>query len=283
MQARERLPDMEENMKEVGRIPLEGLYNTRDLGGMKSKEGRRIRPRRLLRSGQLNGMTERDKEVLLKEYQLRTVVDFRTRREKEEAPDPDLPGVQFVWDPILSDLAVGITQDKKTQEDMMRFLARQLSSGVDAAKEYMTGLYRNMIKEADSRAGYRRFFAVLINQEKGAVLWHCSAGKDRVGVGTALLLEALDIPEEKIFQDYMLVNELTAQAVEEQMKKLGTRIEDPGLLACIRSLLQVQSGYLQGVLDEIRDSYGSMERFLEQEMDLGSANRKRLKELYLED
>ena len=140
-----------------------------------------------------------------------------------------------------------------------------------------------MIKEADSRAGYRRFFAVLINQEKGAVLWHCSAGKDRVGVGTALLLEALDIPEEKIFQDYMLVNELTAQAVEEQMKKLGTRIEDPGLLACIRSLLQVQSGYLQGVLDEIRDSYGSMERFLEQEMDLGSANRKRLKELYLED
>lgn len=46
-------------MKEITRIPLEGLHNTRDLGGFETADGRKIRPRRLIRSGQLSGMTEK--------------------------------------------------------------------------------------------------------------------------------------------------------------------------------------------------------------------------------
>ena len=83
-------------MKEITRIPLEGLHNTRDLGGFEAADGRHIRPKKLLRSGQLAGMTKKDQRVLLEEYRLRTDVDFRTGQEKAEAPDPALPGVEYV-------------------------------------------------------------------------------------------------------------------------------------------------------------------------------------------
>ena len=52
-------------MREAERIPLERLYNTRDLGGIKTLDGQRIRPHRLIRSGQLSGMTEKDARVLV--------------------------------------------------------------------------------------------------------------------------------------------------------------------------------------------------------------------------
>ena len=104
-------------MKEAGRIPLERLYNTRDLGGIGTTDGRRIRPHRLIRSGQLSGMTERDARVLAEEYELKTVVDFRTEREKEESPDPVPEGITYLEIPILDELSVGITRDRESERE----------------------------------------------------------------------------------------------------------------------------------------------------------------------
>ena len=78
-------------MKEITRIPLEGLHNTRDLGGFETADGRKIRPRRLIRSGQLSGMTEKDKQVLTEDYGLRTDVDFRTDRNARRRRIPGFP------------------------------------------------------------------------------------------------------------------------------------------------------------------------------------------------
>ena len=69
-------------MKEITRIPLEGLQNTRDLGGFEAADGRHIRPKKLLRSGQLAGMTKKDQRVLLEEYRLRTDVDSGPARKR---------------------------------------------------------------------------------------------------------------------------------------------------------------------------------------------------------
>ena len=76
-------------------------------------DGQRIRPHRLIRSGQLSGMTEKDARGLVEEYQLKTVVDFRTEREKEESPDPIPEGVAYLEIPILDELSVGITRDQE--------------------------------------------------------------------------------------------------------------------------------------------------------------------------
>ena len=229
-------------MKEITRIPLEGLHNTRDLGGFETADGRKIRPRRLIRSGQLSGMTEKDKQVLTEDYGLRTDVDFRTGQERTEAPDPRLPGVAYVENPILSDQAIGITREQ-----------------------------------------YRKFFGILLDQKEGAVLWHCSAGKDRVGVGTALLLSALGIPRETILADYMMVNTFTAEVVESRLEELNERLQNPQLIDCLRELMQVRESYLISVFQAIEDGYGTMDAFLEKEMGLCTEKREQLREMYLED
>ncbi len=268
-------------MKEITRIPLQGLPNTRDLGGFETMDGRRIRPHRLLRSGQLADMTEADREKLLNEYELRTVVDLRTERERREFPDPEMEGVAYYENPILEELAVGLTREKGAFADMLSLLSRQLEQGTDAVEEYMTGLYRDFVKNPFARGQYRSFFQILLKQEEGAVLWHCSAGKDRAGIGCVLVLWALGVPEPAIRADYLKVNEFAAAAVEKQLAALDGQIGDPALKDCLRGLMQVRESYLDGVLNEIREESGSMERFLEQEMGLDDKARERLCALYL--
>ena len=68
------------------RLCLSGAPNTRDLGGLKTTDGRTVRSGRLLRSGSLGQLTESDIQ-LLQSIPLRTVVDFRTDREISEKPD----------------------------------------------------------------------------------------------------------------------------------------------------------------------------------------------------
>lgn len=269
-------------MKEIRRIPLEGLHNTRDLGGFETADGKKIRPRRLLRSGQLAGMTEKDKQVLTKDYGLRTDVDFRTGQERAEAPDPRIPGVTYVENPILSDQAIGITREKASEGDMMKLLVQQMSTSEKAAEEYMAGLYRNLVMDPFSRQQYRRFFEILLDQEEGAVLWHCSAGKDRVGVGTALLLSALGVPRNTILADYMMVNTFTADVVEDHLEKLNERLQNPQLIDCLRELMQVRESYLLSVFQAIEEGYGTVDAFLETEMGLNEEKRARLRGMYLE-
>lgn len=65
-------------MHKIAKIQLEKVYNTRDLGGFKSLNGKIIRPHKLIRSGELYNLSENDKKILLNEYNLKTIVDFRT-------------------------------------------------------------------------------------------------------------------------------------------------------------------------------------------------------------
>jgi protein-tyrosine phosphatase len=61
---------------------------------------------------------------------------------------------------------------------------------------------------------YRRFFQAALEQKEGALSWHCQAGKDRAGVGSALMLLALGVDWDTIVQDYMLTNEYYKDVIE---------------------------------------------------------------------
>ena len=172
---------------------------------------------------------------------------------------------------------------QKSEEDMMKLLVQQMSTSEKAAEEYMAGLYRNLVMDPFSRQQYRKFFGILLDQKEGAVLWHCSAGKDRVGVGTALLLSALGIPRETILADYMMVNTFTAEVVESRLEELNERLQNPQLIDCLRELMQVRESYLISVFQAIEDGYGTMDAFLEKEMGLCTEKREQLREMYLED
>ncbi|TCL57217.1 protein-tyrosine phosphatase [Kineothrix alysoides] len=269
-------------MQEVKRIPLKGVHNTRDLGGYTAADGSRIKHCCLIRSGELFDLTKEDKEVLTRDYGLATVVDFRTEAERYERPDPKLDGVNYIVNPILHEKVLGITREKKTDEDAVGRVLKQLGGNEAAGAEYMKNIYSSLLTDSYCKKQYASFFDILLNQEKGAVLWHCTAGKDRAGTGAVLLLSALGIPREQIVADYMKVNEFAAEGIDKMMNKVFQRTGDKRLAEHIHTLFTVQEGYINTLFKIMEEGYGSVWRYLQEEMGLNGDGLITLKDKYLQ-
>lgn len=279
--------------RNISRIPLQGIGNTRDLGGFVTKDGRCICSHRLLRSGTLMSTTKQDRKLLTEEYCLKTIVDFRTLAEQAGQPDPEIEGITSICNPILEEAALGITRENEDEKagvekrDIIAEVAKNIGSQGNVAEQYMKNMYLDIIRSDYSRAQYKKFFSVLLEQKEGAVLWHCSAGKDRVGVGTALVLSALGVPRDMIIADYMKTNEFGKQEIYALMKKIEEKLDTSTpkgkeMLAGIRLLFTVEATFLLSVFEQIDNKYGNIEAFLEQEMGLNSVNRQKLQNMFLE-
>lgn len=265
----------------IERITLEGLPNTRDLGGYPAADGKKIRPHRLIRSGELINLTEADKKKLIQEYGLCSVVDFRTTAECTERPDPELPGVTNTHIQILDEGTLGLTREKKSDEDMLTSLMQQMQTDGITAEGYMERMYADFIDSEFARKQYRKFFELLLSQEEGAMLWHCTAGKDRAGVASMLVLEALGVPREIIEEDYLKVNEFVKETLDEQSALLREKRVPENVIACVREIFSVRSSYLASLYSEIERIYGSAGNFLEKEMGLDVAAVEKLRKMYL--
>lgn len=277
---------MQNNQYKIERIALEGMPNTRDLGGMPTKDGRTIRYKKLLRSGNLFETTEQDAMILKEEYRLEKVLDFRTGEERMQNPDRIIEGVSYIQIPILEEKALGITREEGAENNFVDQVLFGMLDGtrdpVEAAEEYMRQMYASFLQSSFARRAYRCFFGELRKGLPGSILWHCTAGKDRVGIGTMLLLEALGVEEELILADYLKVNEFVHHVIVQHSRLAAERTGREIAGTVIEKLFSVEASYLEAVYREIRRDFGSMENFLAQEMGLDAGNREKLRRLYLE-
>ena len=191
--------------EDYGWIAFEGLQNTRDLGGLPAAEGKRVKRGLLLRSGALGFGTRTDLARLQSEYGLRVVVDLRNKSEVAEQPDPmdRLPGVRYLHADILMGRAAGISQDKASRK---RFKRLRAVVGAGDLSDFFTILYPMMILGSSGIAGYRALFDELLAGDEGAVLWHCTIGRDRCGLGCLLVETALGVPADEIERDHLASN-----------------------------------------------------------------------------
>jgi len=268
-------------MQEINKIPLEGVFNTRDLGGFITADGRAVKPHRLIRSGELFTLTEGDKKILVDEYELKTIVDFRTMQEIKDKPDPELEGVTAIHNPILNEASMGITREEKQKLDLIEMLAKMLEKGISGEK-YLADLYTTIAIKNFSKAQYKNFFEILLNQETGAVLWHCSAGKDRVGTGTALLLTALGVPRDIIIQDYLMTNIFGQHTLEQVVKEVSAKYDNPEIIDSVRAMFGVRESYILSVFNAIDERYGSIDNYLRDEMGLNDEKLAKLRDMYLQ-
>ncbi len=269
----------------IERIALAGAPNTRDLGGIPAEGGRRIKKKKLIRSGDLHEITARDRQVLTEEYGLRKVIDFRTQEERRQRPDQVMEAAEYLHIPILDETTLGITREKEADRDMLGQMLSMLQGEQNcrtAAEGYMRQLYSSFLQQEFARREYRRFFEELLKETSGSILWHCTAGKDRVGIGTMLLLEALGTDRRIIMEDYLKVNEFSRSVVEIQSRIAFERTGRREAEELVKKLFSVEPSYLEAVYAEVERDFGSMEAFLENEMGLDPEKKERLKELYLE-
>lgn len=123
-------------------------------------------------------------------------------------------------------------------------------------------LYRKFVSDSVSLVGYGSFLKLLANNPvEGATLWHCSAGKDRVGTCTALLLHCLGASRQQIMDDYLLTNEQNKPFLDMVMSKIRGTLDDEQI-ALIQGMLSVKESYLQSFWTEIEQRYGSVESFI---------------------
>lgn len=266
--------------EEGGRIVLEGLPNTRDIGGIPAADGRYVKHARLLRSGALDHATTRDLEVLLDDYHVRTVIDLRTEEERKEHPDPEdgLDGVNFVDAPVLSTSTFGVTREG----GMMQALKALRTLQKDPAG-IMEEVYERMMLDEQSQRGFARFFDDVLATEEGSVLWHCTIGKDRAGLAAALLLHVLGAPREAIEQDYLATNKYVESETQNIMDALSSFGVADKLDKSIHVINSADPRFLKAALGAVEKRYGSLDAFARDELGVTDEKREILRERYLTD
>lgn len=225
-------------------LPMAGGYNMRDLGGYRSEDGRYVRWGRIIRSDDLHGLTDADLAYLAS-LPVATVVDFRSAEEAQAMPDR-LPGQGTAY------LRLPITPGNL--DDIGSYIS-MTPEEVEAKMEWM---YVYFATSDEGKARYREFFRLLQQPEAGAVLFHCSAGKDRTGMAAALVLYALGIPEATVMEDYLASDGYLAGKYDRYKERFPQ----------LAGLFEVRPEYLSAGIERIKADYGSVERYLRDELDV---------------
>ncbi|WP_030952035.1 tyrosine-protein phosphatase, partial [Streptomyces sp. NRRL S-481] len=179
---------------------LAGVRNFRDVGGLPTVDGRRVRQGMLFRSGHLAHATGED-AAFLTTLGLHTIFDFRNAADQKlEGPDVELPGVRNVNLP-LSDPADGAEFWKMVRDGDLDQLRAILSDGKGANR--MIASYRAII--TTRTAEHSQVLHALVEDSVPALM-HCAAGKDRAGLSIAVTLLALGVEREAIVDDYLKSN-----------------------------------------------------------------------------
>ena len=242
-------------------VALEGAVNFRDLGGYTTTDYRRISMRRIYRAGDISKLTDADMEEL-KRRKIYTVVDFRGEDEVAAAPDRLLPGADYLLLPAGSG----------NSAELAAFF-KGYASGMDAMVAFYSDV--SVFKER-----YRPFFRkLLMSPDTSAVVFHCSAGKDRTGIAAALLLYALDIPMETIMADYVATN-LYRKAENEKM--IDYLVNNHGVdRKMAAEIMDANPFYLESAFHALKRQYGSIDLFLYRELGMDEADKLRLRNKFV--
>lgn len=273
------MPEPVPGFPNFGYLALHGVDNARDLGGMPAADGKRIRKRRLLRSGALGEATAADIKQLVRMHEMEYVVDLRAPLEVERTPDPLplLSGVEYVSLPPLPDgaiITVGRMSVAKDKKLMQEFTGHPF--------ETIKDLYPKAILGELGIEAYGRFLHDLLEAEEGATLWHCTQGKDRTGIAAILVEHALGVPHEVIVADYLATNLFISGWMARMERLLRATHLAKGLDADIEAYAYAHTVYFEAAMDAMRGVFGSVDAYLERELDFGEAEKRQLRMMYLE-
>jgi protein-tyrosine phosphatase len=249
---------------------MEAVTNIRDLGGLRAGD-RIVAPRRLIRSGSLYEMSSRDR-ITLETIGVGTIIDLRARWERERRPTP-WPPDQTVAAPLVSDdLVSSITG---------RFVAGTVQPAELEDWWELAGVYEAPYRHLKSMQRIFTVFASAPSDE--AVLFHCRGGKDRTGIVAAFLLVALGVEHSEIYADFLESNAaLDGSARTADLEELRRFLERHQLPASAEAAITgVRRSWLERLFSVIAERSGSLTGYLRNEVGLGSAGIKALRDRYL--
>ncbi len=256
----------------IRRLPLEGTPNFRDLGGYETADGHFVQWGKIYRSGVLTYLTPAD-FAYLNQLGIHVVCDFRTRQENTEAPErwiDDSPAKRI-------SLPIGTDGNKDATASLQALLATNPAPA--QLTDWMRKTYANFAFA--SAPEYSQVFAQL-KQDHLPLLYHCTAGRDRTGVFSALLLLALGVPERTVVADYALTDHYifevdgqpdpTRQATANISKMLTHLTPEQR-----KAMFAAGPEYLESTLRSISAQYGSFDNYRRQALGVSDSDLEELR------
>lgn len=237
-------------------VEIPGMDNFRDLGGYPTAGGRSVRWGRFLRSGAVRPQTG-DERAALAGMRIAQILDYRSEVEAARAPDEVPEGTAYRRAPAID---AGHATGQLADADMIS-LVRDIRSVEDlaAVEELFNQLYSNLPL---GNAAYRLMFDALDDERDLPMIQHCSAGKDRTGVGCALLLLALGVSREDVMDDYLLSAAFRAESNARFIERLVQEGYPEEAMALVRQMITVSPALLERTFQAIDARYPSFEAFL---------------------
>jgi protein-tyrosine phosphatase len=267
--------------QQVPQIPstepeLSGVRNFRDVGGLPTVDGRRVRHGRLFRSGHLAHASSED-AAFLGGLGLHTIFDFRNAADhKLDGLDVELPGVRNVSIP-LSDPADGAEFWRMVRDGNIEQLRVLLADGKGAAR--MTASYRTIVR--DRTAEHSRVLHALAEDSVPALM-HCAAGKDRAGISIAVSLLAVGVEREAIEADYLKSNDPHRRYKVRRSDTSATGMS-PEVMELLSPLFDARAEYLAQAFTTIEETWGSTDRYLADGLKLTPQTLERLRGRLLDE
>lgn len=231
---------------------MQTIRNFRDLGGITSEYGV-VKKHKLLRGGPLNNLNEQDKTNLLNHNALKLVVDFRNTHEINNERNMQLDGVYME--------NIVIMKDEKNDADPNVQIEKASN---DNSSDFMYDIYESFVLDANARASYKYFIEQVARYSKdGSVFYHCTAGKDRTGFASALLLKLLGVSDEEIYRDFLRTNENIEKSKESLLPSIQKFYPfDETNEELLLDVLGVRKEFLDTSFKAIEETYENFDNFI---------------------
>ena len=253
--------------------------NLRELGGYETNDGLVVRYGLFFRCGRMNELTAEEHDIY-RDLQLKMIVDLRRDDEVADSPTPLFGDEHNLHISVSNpDNAFAEAAAKAHEPDAETLIL------ADAVR-----YYREVVTHDLHR--YIPVFDQIFDVDNLPLLFHCTAGKDRTGFVAAAILKFLGVPDETVFADYLLTNELMGKRTEERLKIWAQRISkekgipvteiDGEALNALRILMLTHADMLQATFDAIDESFGSWDEMRRQGLQISDERMEMFRSFVLE-
>lgn len=244
-------------------ISIKKVYNFRSVGNIRNVEGKTLKEGIFYRSGNLFKLREKSFDYLEK-LGIQEIIDLRNSREIAQKPDHLSDHIVYKNYSAFEDEGDQLDQAKK-------LVLTGKVNGKDADRR-MLDFYKEYVTENPEII--REIITEILESDQ-PVLYHCTAGKDRTGIITALILTILKFDKETIYNDYLLSNNYREKLVDRRLS-FATNLHFiyPKMdITVIEKLSWVETAYLDAAFNEINKKYGSTDAYIQQVLKINENKR----------
>ena len=245
-------------------IEIRKVHNFRFLGGLKNFEGKILKDSLIYRSANLHQLKSNSFHDF-KKLKITKVIDLRTKQEITKETDHLPNSIIYKNYPAYED-----------KNDEMRKAKKLALTGkitkADADKR-MLQFYTDYV--SDNPEVIKTIITEILDSDQ-PILYHCTAGKDRTGMITALILKILKFDDNVIFEEYLVSNDLRKDLITKRLNLANNlHFVFPKLdIGVIEKTSWTERAYLQAAFDEIDKKYGSIDNYIHNVLGISETQRE---------